>query len=135
MQLWMQLWKGVLIVWALPYTLLGVMIGTVGLLTGGRVQRRGPALEFYGGATQWLIQRLPSGQFVLALTLGHSILGQTDASLDVAREHEWVHVRQFERWGPFMGPAYLLCSLWLYLRGEDPYRGNPFEKEAYGDER
>ena len=49
----------------------------------------------------------------MALTLGHTILGQTDAALDIRRQHERVHVRQFERWGPLMGPAYLGCSLVL----------------------
>ena len=37
------------------------------------------------------------------MTLGHTILGQTDAALDISREHELVHVRQYERWGLFMG--------------------------------
>lgn len=120
-------------IWASPYSLLGLSIGLIGLCTGGHAQRRGHALEFYGGFTKWFLHRLPSGQFVLALTLGHTILGQTEAALDVARKHEWVHVRQFERWGPFMGPAYLLCSLYQWLRGRRPYRDNPFEREAYGD--
>jgi hypothetical protein len=62
------------------------------------------------------------------------VLGQTEASLDLSYEHELVHVRQFERWGPLMGPAYLLCSLVLWLRGGRAYRDNPFEREAYGDE-
>ena len=44
-----------------------------------------------------------------------------------------VHVRQFERWGPFMGPAYLLSSLYLWITGGRPYRDNPFEREAYGE--
>ena len=79
---------------------------------------------------QW---RFALGEFTLALTLGHTILGQTSAALDVARTHEWVHVRQFERWGPLMGPAYLGCSLWLWLRGGRPYRDNPFEREAYDE--
>ena len=51
----------------------------------------------------------------MAHTLGHTVLGQTDAALEIAREHELVHVRQYERWGPFMGPAYLGCSLVLWL--------------------
>ena len=46
--------------------------------------------------------------------------------------HEMVHVRQYERWGPFFIPAYLACSLGLWLAGKDAYRDNPFEREAYG---
>ena len=121
------------IIWASPYSTLGLLIGTVGLCTGGRGRLKGRTIEFYGGAVKWLLHRLPHGQFTLALTLGHTILGQTDASLDIAREHELVHVRQFERWGPFMGPAYLLSSLYLWLTGRRPYRDNPFEREAYDE--
>ena len=36
---------------------------------------------------------------------------QTDAALDISRDHEMVHVRQFERWGPLMGLAHLWVSL------------------------
>jgi len=118
-------------VWASPYTLLGLFFGAIGLCTGGRAQLRGRTIEFHGGGVQWLVTRLPLGQFTLAVTLGHTILGQTAAALDIARKHELVHVRQFERWGPFMGPAYLLASLVLWIVGRRAYRDNPFEREAY----
>ena len=117
--------------WALPWTLLGLLVGLFGLLTGGRARRRGRILEFYGGAVTWLLRRLPGGPFAMAMTLGHVVLGQTDAALDIAREHELVHVRQYERWGPLFVPAYLLASLVLWLRGRDAYRENPFERQAY----
>jgi hypothetical protein len=119
------------LVWASPYTLFGLAVGTLGLLTGGTAKRRGRTIEFYGGAVKWLILGLPHGQFTLAMTLGHTILGQTAASLDIAREHEWIHVRQYERWGIFFGPAYLLASLVIWLRGGRAYRDNLFEREAY----
>lgn len=118
--------------WASPYTLLGLFLGIIGICTGGKARVHGRVIEFYGGGVKWLIHRLPNGQFVLAMTLGHTILGQTPASLDVAFDHEMVHVRQFERWGPLMGPAYLLSSLVLWFMGKRPYRDNPFEREAYG---
>ena len=118
-------------IWASPYTLLGLLVGAIGLCTGGRARVRGHILEFYGGGVKWLLERLPNGQFTMAMTLGHTILGKTDAALDISWEHELVHVRQFERWGPFMGPAYLGCSAVLWLRGHDAYRDNPFERQAY----
>ena len=92
---------------------------------------RSPVIEFYGGAVKWLLLALPIRPFASALTLGHTVLGQTDAALDTSHEHELVHVRQFERWGPLMGPAYLLTSLVLWLRGKDAYRDNPFERQAF----
>lgn len=122
------------VLWASPYTLLGLLIGGLGLCTGGRVRIRGRAIEFYGGAVTWFVTHLlPGGQFTLAFTLGHTILGQSEASLDISHDHEMVHVRQFERWGPLMGPAYLMASLVLWLAGRRPYRDNPFEREAYGE--
>jgi hypothetical protein len=119
--------------WASPYTLVGLLIGVTGLCTGGRARIRGRIVEFYGGAVTWLVRHLPTGEFTLAITLGHTVCGQTAESLDIARQHEMVHVRQFERWGPFMGPAYLLSSLVLLLIGRRPYYDNPFEREAYGE--
>lgn len=119
--------------WASPYTLLGLAIGLIGLVSGGYGRVRGPVVQFHSGGVQWLIQRL-LGDDILAITLGHTVLGQTEATLDLSYEHELVHVRQFERWGPLMGPAYVLCSLVLWLRGGRAYRDNPFEREAYGDE-
>ena len=117
--------------WALPWTAVGFGIGMLGLATGGRGQRRGATFEFYGGAAAWLLERLPVEP--MAMTLGHVILGRTAAALDVCREHEMVHVRQYERWGPAFGPAYLLCSFWLWLWRKDAYRDNPFERQAFRD--
>lgn len=117
--------------WASPASLLGTAIGAVGLATGGRVRRRGRTLEFHGGAVSQALRRCPLPAGAMAMTLGHVILGQSAASLDEAREHELVHVRQYERWGPLFLPAYLVCSLLIWLRGGDAYRDNPFEREAY----
>jgi hypothetical protein len=119
------------ILWASPYTLLGLLLGGIGLCTGGRTQVRRGVVEFYGGGVKWLLEQFFFGKGAMAFTLGHTVLGQTDAALDIAREHELVHVRQYERWGPFMGPAYLGCSLVLWIIGRRPYRDNPFEREAF----
>ncbi len=116
-------------VWASPTTLLGLVIGGCGYCFGGRVRRVGPTIEFWGGLVTWLMKsRLVRAR---GMTLGHVILGVTAADLDEVREHEWVHVRQYERWGPFFLPAYLGASLVLWLAGRNPYWENPFEKEAY----
>jgi hypothetical protein len=60
------------LLWASPYTLLGLALGIVGLCTGGRARIRGRTIEFYGGGVKWFLQHLSSGQFTLALTLGHN---------------------------------------------------------------
>lgn len=119
------------VLWASPYTLFGLCVGLTGLVTRGRVRVRDRAIEFHGGAVKWFVARLPGGRFTMAITFGHTVLGQTEAALDIAHDHEMVHVRQYERWGPFMGPAYLLCCLVLWLLRRRPYHDNPFERQAY----
>jgi len=119
------------IVWALPYTLLGLTIGLWGLCTGGRARWRDGTIGFHSGGIRWFVTHLPLGRATLAITFGHVILGQTEVALDVSHEHELVHVRQYERWGPFLGPAYLLASLYLWTTGRRAYRDNPFERQAY----
>jgi hypothetical protein len=117
--------------WAAPWTSLGLVVGVMGLATGGG-GRRGPGiLEFHGGAVLWLLACIPGHAF--AMTLGHVVLGRSAAALDLAQSHELVHVRQYERWGPLFVPAYLACWGYLWLTRRDPYRDNPFEREAYGD--
>ena len=125
-------WLKVLqILWAAPYTLLGLVLGGLGLLSGGGVQRHGDVLEFHGGWLAKALDRLPLPP-VQAMTLGHTVLARDRVALDVTRAHERVHVRQYERWGPLLGPAYLLCGLVLWCQGRDAYRDNPFEREAFG---
>jgi hypothetical protein len=119
--------------WASPNTLIGLLIGLVALCSGGRVQRRGGVLEFYGGFARVLLDRvLPGG--VLAMTLGHTIIGVSTTALDIARDHEHIHVRQYECWGPMFLPAYGWCSIVAWWKGKRAYRDNYFEREAYGDE-
>ncbi len=113
-------------IWPLPYTLVGIGIG---LILGGRFQRVEGVIEIHGPHIAAALRRfvVPA----LAMTFGHVVFGQTAAALDITRSHERVHVRQYERWGIVFVPAYLLASAFLYLRGRDGYRENPFEVEAY----
>jgi hypothetical protein len=117
------------LLWASPWTLLGLAVGLLGLVTGGKVRRSGPVLEFYGGAVTRMLARFPNGP--MAMTLGHTIMGASAAALDVSREHEMVHVGQYERWGPAFVPVYLFHSARLWMAGKDAYRDNPFEREAF----
>jgi hypothetical protein len=123
------------IAWALPWTLLGLTAGLLGLFTGGSVQRVGKVIEFHGGLIDRVLHWVPIAGGASAMTLGHCVLGRTKADLVRSRRHELVHVAQYERWGPLFVPVYLACSAWLWLRGRDSYHDNPFEIEAYGAER
>ena len=62
------------------------------------------------GAGPRTLGRLAQGPH--ALTLGHVVLGVSQAALDDTRAHERVHVAQYERWGPLFLPAYLAASGW-----------------------
>ena len=121
--------RGVAILWASPASVLGLGIGLFGLLTGGRVKHHTGVLEFHGGLIGWLLSATPVD--AMAITLGHTVLARNDVALEITREHERVHVRQYERWGPVFLPAYVFCSAILYWQGRDAYRENPFEVEAY----
>lgn len=70
----------------------------------------------------------------MAMTLGHTILGQTQAALDISRAHEHVHVRQYEKFGPFFIPAYFAASFYAWVNRKDAYRDNIFEVEAFDKE-
>jgi hypothetical protein len=119
--------------WALPNTLLGLLFVLAACLTGGSAAVVQGVVEAHGGlATAFLRRGLPLIGAGAAMTLGHVILGQNQECLDGARDHEHVHVEQYEHWGPFFLPAYAAASLYLWFRCRDPYRENPFEKEAYG---
>ncbi|HEX3989323.1 MAG TPA: hypothetical protein VHZ30_07810 [Verrucomicrobiae bacterium] len=113
--------------WALPTTCVGLLFVP---LAGNRQWVAG-VLEIHGGAVAWFLRNctiLEGG--AAAMTLGHIVLGIDQAALDKTREHERVHVRQCEKWGPLFFPAYLLCSLYLFVRGRNGYLDNPFEIEA-----
>lgn len=118
-------------IWALPASMLGLLAGGLTLLTGGKGRWIDGTLEFWGGFSSWFLMHCMRGGGAMAMTLGHVIVGRNIAALQITRTHELVHVRQYERWGPFFIPVYLACSLILWLCGKCAYRDNPFEREAF----
>lgn len=112
--------------WAAPNTLFAVAMG---LILGGRFRTVDGVIEIDGPRISAILSRLPVP--AAAMTVGHVVFGRDSRLLAITRKHERVHVAQYARWGPFFIPAYVLISLWLYARGRDGYRGNPFEIEAY----
>lgn len=122
---------GIGIVWALPVTALGLVLGLVACLAGARPTFRRRELVC-------VFQRVPFGPGG-ALTLGNVILdtGETldrlchpyahAAGLDDApcirlADHERAHVLQFMALGVLLPPLYLLYG--------GPVAGNPFEQAA-----
>ena len=109
--------------WALPATCVGATLGLLALARGGRVRVVGGAIEVAGA--------VPAAPGFAAITLGHVIIGRSEACLDACRAHEHVHVRQYERWGVLLFALYLASSAWSWLRGRHPYYDNVFEREAF----
>ena len=122
-------------VWASPNTLLGLVFGLFVLAFGGRLRVASGVVEISGGGVGRLVAALRPAFPFRAITFGHVILGVSAADLDDVREHEHVHVAQYERWGPAFLFAYVASSAWQLLRGRRVYRDNSFEREAYGRSR
>ena len=101
------------------------------LLLGGRARLVDGVVEASGGSLgAWVASPAASCPF-RAMTLGHIVLGADDRTLEAARRHEQVHVRQYEQWGPFFLPAYIASSAWQVICGRRCYRDNWFERQAF----
>ncbi len=114
--------------WAAPTTLVGLLLGGLALVTGGGVRREAEALEFHGGALRLIPKLTPV--HAKAMAIGHAIVAVDERTLHAYRDHEMIHVRQAERWGPLFLPAYLAASGWAWLRGGHFYLDNWFEADA-----
>ena len=106
--------------WAAPWSLLGAALSAS---FRRRVVVRGVLLA--EGAA-WP-RRL--GWNYRAITFGHTVLSVDELDPHTF-EHELVHVRQYERWGPLFVPVYVLASVVAWFRGRHHYRDNPFEVSA-----
>ncbi len=123
--------RGAGVIWALPNTILGLVLTILALCTGGRAAMVNGVVESHGGALGFLLRRLvPIRGGASAMTLGHVVAGRDPASLERTRAHERVHVRQYERWGPFFLPAYLVATLIATVKGRHYYHDNHFERAA-----
>jgi hypothetical protein len=118
-------------VWAGPNTLIGLIFVPVVWLSRGGAQVVDGVLELYGGALAPLLRHVvPLDGGAAAITFGHVVLARDRRALTLTRAHERAHVRQYELWGPFFIPAYILASLWAAVKGKGAYHGNAFEEQA-----
>ncbi|MGH2673907.1 MAG: hypothetical protein ACRDKA_09215 [Actinomycetota bacterium] len=113
-----DLLRAVIYAWALPNTLLGLLLGALSFQRYRRIDGvmvfDGPARGFIA-ALRWFRRS--------AITFGHVVLSNrpVEGSLEV---HELHHVWQYERLGPLYIPIYLL--IWVFTG----YRRHPFELAA-----
>ncbi len=125
-------WALLVYIWVSPTTLFGLLFIPFALTKNSSIRVVRGVLELQGPGVEKMLRFIsPFVGQAAAMTLGHVIVGCNQQCLDDCRDHEHVHVRQCERWGPFFIPAYLLAGLIQKWRGFDPYLDNPFEKEAY----
>lgn len=121
--------------WSLPTTCLGLIVVAAAACGGCAIRIRDGVLEAHGcGVDRFLACGIPGIGCVPAMTLGHVVLAVDEHEMSRWRMHELVHVGQCERWGPLFLPAYFAFSVVAWLRGDDPYYDNRFEREAYGIE-
>lgn len=120
-----------LYLWALPVTLLGLLVALIARASGGDFHRVDGVLEAAGGCPAWVLRRgFPFSGSVAAITLGHVVVGVSSNALAATRKHERAHVKQFERWGVLLLVLYPLAGVLAWMRGGNPYRDNLFEREA-----
>jgi len=114
--------------WAAPISIAGLVVAA---LAGARVAWRDGVVEAHGPGIAWWFDRIAPRRGILAMTLGHVVLGRDPVALDATRAHERVHVKQCERWGVAFVPAYACASVVAWLRGGDAYLDNTFECDAW----
>jgi hypothetical protein len=117
--------------WAAPATLLGLLLGACAYARATRYRREAGVLEVSGPrVARWLSYPWYGGGQFAAITLGHVVLARSEEAHARCRAHERAHVRQYERWGVFLLPAYLIAGAVAKLRGGDAYHDNYFEVRA-----
>lgn len=111
--------------WALPTTLVGFVLAFGGLCW---------PCAFRGGAvwfrvTRFSPWRLWAGHFA-AITFGGCVITADGITSESMQRHELRHFFQARVFGPLFLPMYLANSLLALVCGRDPYRDNPFERDA-----
>jgi hypothetical protein len=123
--------RALVYLWALPVTLIGLLVALVAGSSGGTLQRVDGVLESAGGWPARILRLgFPFSGAVAAITLGHVVVGVSADALAATRAHERAHVRQFERWGILLLVLYPLAGVLAWMRGGNPYCDNVFECEA-----
>lgn len=117
--------------WPSPCSAVGALFALVVISLGGSFKRVGGTIEVALREQQIQVPGWAALSAFGGITLGHVIIGQSHELLVRLREHERVHVRQYEALGPLFFVAYPLASLWAGLRGRSPYSENVFERQAH----
>ena len=117
-------------IWASPASAIGVCAACIAGLIGAELGRVSGVLEVTlaprGAVLCKAVARLPFA----AITFGHIVIARSAQEQAALRQHERVHVTQYELWGALFLVVYPLESLFQLLRGRKPYLDNRFEIAA-----
>jgi hypothetical protein len=124
---WLKLLR---LLWALPCSIVGLLLAAIPLAAGGTARWSAGALEVTYRSSKAHCGKLARALPFRGIVFGHVILAVTRDELAVIGPHERVHVAQYERWGPAFLLAYGASSLWQLACGRNPYWHNHFEVQA-----
>ena len=117
-------------VWASPASALGVCLALLVGVVGAKVKRVSGVLEVSLAPRNAALCKAANCLPFSAITFGHVVIACSAQQQATLRQHERVHVAQYERWGALFLLAYPLESLYQMLRGRQPYWDNRFEVAA-----
>ena len=117
-------------IWASPASAIGVCAACFAGLAGAEVKRVSGVLEVSLAPRSAMLCNAVTCLPFAAITLGHIVIARNAQQQAALRQHERVHVAQYELWGPLFLLAYPLESLFQLLRGRQPYQDNRFEIAA-----
>ncbi len=124
-------------IWTLPNTVVGLVYGTAGYIAGS-ILGTNPSVNIGHNAIQFHNNPLmhPSSAITLGNTISYGIkISQSsrgaygDPNVRFG-PHEEIHTYQYQKWGPFFGPAYVLEGI---VNGWGTK--NRFEQEAQSKSR
>ncbi len=116
--------------WVAPWTCVGLFTGLMCRAIGAKHTFHHGTIGIYGPGVAMLLRKAPIQGGARAFTLGHCILAVDKESWRETFSHEWIHVRQYQWFGPSLYRV-LYRIAWQWFRGRDPYFDNRFEKQAY----
>lgn len=116
--------------WTSPATALGICAALLAGIAGAQAKRVSGVLEVSLAPRSAALCKAANCLPFSAITFGHVVIACSAEKQATLRQHERVHVAQYERWGALFLLAYPLESLYQMLRGRQPYWDNRFEVAA-----
>ena len=117
-------------IWASPASALGVCAACLASVVGADIRRVSGVLEVSFVPRSSALKNAVACLPFAGITFDHVVIACSAQEQTALRQHERVHVAQYELWGPIFLVAYPLESLYQALRGRKPYLDNRFEIAA-----